>query len=51
MPGDADLSAEVIRCIKELFILGTRGHKKLQDSVCSVLATSAAAVSCGFTLL
>lgn len=51
MPGDTDLDREVVTSIKELFILGTHGHKKLQDSAGSVLATSAVAVSCGFILL
>lgn len=51
MPGDTDLGAEVIRSIKELFILGTHGHNKLQDTVGLVLATSAVAISCGFILL
>lgn len=51
MSGDTDLGTEVVRSIKELFILGTHGHKKLRDSAGSVLATSAVAVSCGFILL
>lgn len=50
MPGDTDPGTEVVASIKELFILGTHGHKKLQDSVGLVLATSAV-VSCGFILL
>lgn len=51
MPGDTDFDTEVVTSIKELFILGTHGHKRLQDSAGSVLATSAVAISCGFILL
>jgi len=51
MPGDTDLGTEVVTSIKEQFILGTHGHKKLQDSVGSALATSAVIVSRGFILL
>lgn len=51
MPGDTDPGTEVARSLKKLFILGTHGHKKLQDSVGLVLATSAVTVSCGFILL
>lgn len=50
MPGDTDPGTEVARSLKKLFILGTHGHKKLQDSGL-VLATSAFTVSCGFILL
>lgn len=48
MPGDTHPGTEVARSLKKLFILGTHGHKKLQNSVGLVLATSAVAVSCGF---
>lgn len=51
MPGDTDLDREVVTSIKELFILGTHGYKKLQDSVGLVRATSGVTVSCGFILL
>lgn len=51
MPGDADLGAEVVRSIKELFVLGTHSHKNFKDSAGSVLATLAVAISCGFILL
>lgn len=49
MSADTDLGTDTATSIKALFILGAHGHKKLQDAVCSALATSAAAASYGFT--
>lgn len=50
MSADTDLGTDIATSIKALFILGTHGHKKLQDAACSALATSAAAASYGFIL-